>query len=182
MHQSMKPTIHLVIGSTGAGKSTYARQLAEKTSGARFAIDEWITALYGEDRPVDADYHWYRERIDRATDKIWRVASQLVNLGMDSVLEIGLTQHVEREKFYQRVREAGVTLRLHVLDAPREVRWQRVEQRNQHQGETFSMEVTRGMFDFVEEMWEPPKEEEMREWKGQHIDSSKPGTSGKTRA
>ena len=171
----MKAKLYLIIGATGAGKSTFARQLASKKGAARFAIDEWITALFGDDRPADADYHWYRERIDRATDKIWRIASEVVTLGMDAVLEIGLTQRADREAFYARVRAAGLPLRLYVLNAPTEKRWQRVAARNQEQGETFSLEVTRAMFDFVEGMWEPPEEEEMKAWRGCVVDTSGAG-------
>jgi predicted kinase len=46
--------LHLIIGSTGAGKSTYARTLATRHSGVRFAIDEWMLELFEPDRPEDA--------------------------------------------------------------------------------------------------------------------------------
>jgi len=38
--------IHLVCGSTGAGKTTYARALSERIGAVRFSIDEWMTALF----------------------------------------------------------------------------------------------------------------------------------------
>ena len=50
-------------------------------------------------------------------------------------------------------------MELHVLDIPAEVRWQRVCERNRG-GETFSFEVTREMFDFMEARWELPSVEE----------------------
>jgi predicted kinase len=37
---------HLVAGSTGAGKSTAAREIAERVGGVRFSMDEWMNALY----------------------------------------------------------------------------------------------------------------------------------------
>jgi len=43
--------IHLVFGSQGAGKSTYAKKLAEKVKGVYLSIDEWMQELYGADAP-----------------------------------------------------------------------------------------------------------------------------------
>ncbi len=155
--------LHLVIGSTGAGKSTYSLRLAEELGAVRFVIDEWMQALYGDDCPVDAGHDWYMPRIRRCTRQILNVALQLASRGSSSVLEIGLTQRRARQEFYRQVDQAGLGLRLHVIEAPREVRWQRVQSRNRERGTTFALEVTRDMFDFVETMWEPPDEVECRE-------------------
>jgi predicted kinase len=158
--------IHLVVGSTGAGKSTYARALSRDLGAARFAIDEWMETLFFADRPDDAGPDWYMNRIARATDMIWEMVTQLVPLGTSTVLEIGLTQRDARSQFYDRVTARDLSLKLHVVDAPREERWARVEGRNRDKGETYSMQVTRGMFDFVENMWEPPEPAELERWNG----------------
>ena len=165
-------TIQLVIGSTGAGKSTYSRALSSRLSAVRFAIDEWMETLFLPDRPADAQHEWYLDRISRSTALIWDTVMQLANLGTSVVLEIGLTQRGPRAEFYQRVDDAGLSLRLHVVEAPRDVRWARVDARNRERGETFSMEVTRGMFDFVEGMWEPPEAPELRQRQGIIIDTT----------
>lgn len=86
------------------------------------------------DRPEDAAPAWYLERIARATEMIWTISQQLVAGGVDVVLEIGLTARADRDAFYERVRRAGHRLTLHVVDAPRELRWSRVEARNREQG------------------------------------------------
>ncbi len=152
--------VHIVVGPTGAGKSTYSKAWALEHGAVRFAIDEWMVALFAKDRPDDAGFEWYVDRIERCTNQIWSVCRQLLALEQAVVLEIGLTQHAARSEFYQRVEADGYECQLHVIEAPRELRWQRVEQRNREQGETYSLEVTRGMFDFVETMWEPPDEAE----------------------
>ena len=41
--------MHLLCGPTGAGKTTYARELAEAESAVRFSIDEWMSALFWMD-------------------------------------------------------------------------------------------------------------------------------------
>ncbi len=82
-----------------------------------------------------------------------------------------MTQRAARQELYERVSRAGLRLQLHVVDAPAELRWQRVQQRNEQRGDTFALEVTREMFDFVESMWEPPDEAELRAHQGERIDA-----------
>jgi predicted kinase len=103
---------------------------------------------------------------------IWRLVGDLARVRTPSVLEVGLTQRAAREAFYERARAAGLGLKLHALDAPASLRWERVEARNQSRGETFSLQVTRDMFDFVEQMWEAPDEQELREHAGERVDTS----------
>jgi predicted kinase len=172
--------IHLIVGSTGSGKSTFARALAQRCGGMRFAIDEWMMQLFGPDRPEAADYDWYAPRIERSSEMIWRLVADLARLRTPSVLEVGLTQRAAREAFYERARAEGLRLKLHALDAPASLRWDRVEARNQSRGETFSLQVTRDMFDFVEQMWEAPDEHELREHAGERVDTSVRTTSAST--
>ena len=61
---------HVVTGSTGAGKSTFARELATRVSGMRFSIDEWMTRLYWMDSPEKKDFEWAMERIARCEEQI----------------------------------------------------------------------------------------------------------------
>lgn len=170
----MLADLHLVVGSTGAGKSTFARQLAQSSGAVRFAVDDWMQELFAPDRPADAGYDWYAPRIARCTELIWTLASRLVRVGTPSVLEIGLTERAARQAFYERAREQGFVVRLHVVEAPADVRWQRVEARNRDKGDTFALEVTRDMFDFVETMWQRPDDAELRAQHGERIDTSGP--------
>lgn len=159
----------LVVGSTGAGKSTFARQLARDQGGVCFIIDEWMVRLYGPDRPEDAGYDWYAPRIERCTERIFQLACDLAEVGVPAVLEIGLTEREARQAFYERTRRAGLTLKLYALQAPAGVRWERVVARNRERGPTFTLNVTREMFDFVESLWEPPDATELAAQNGERI-------------
>ena len=46
---SLTPLIHLICGSTGAGKTTYAKALAAKLGAVHFSIDQWMATLYWPD-------------------------------------------------------------------------------------------------------------------------------------
>lgn len=152
--------VHLVVGPVGAGKSTFALKLAQDRAAIRLTLDEWMVTLFRPDRPETDRVAWYRERAERCIDQIWKVALQLTAQRRDVVLEIGLLQREERERFYARVDEAELPLTIHVLDAARDVRRDRVQQRNCQQGPTFSMVVPPEIFELASDLWEPPENDE----------------------
>jgi len=156
--------IHLICGSTGAGKTTYALGLTQRLSGVRFSIDDWMTTLFWKDSPQPIEPAWAIERIERCYAQIWSTARQVAARGVPCVLDLGFIQVSNRDKFAALAREAGLAAQLHLLDVPAEERWRRVRARNLDKSETYQLDfdVTREMFDFVESMWEPPTEEEMR--------------------
>jgi adenylate kinase family enzyme len=47
--------IILIVGSTGAGKTTYARKLAEQIQAVVYSIDDWMKGLYWQDMPAKAN-------------------------------------------------------------------------------------------------------------------------------
>ena len=42
----ISPTIHMMFGFIGSGKSTFARKLESELRAARFSPDEWMVAPY----------------------------------------------------------------------------------------------------------------------------------------
>jgi uncharacterized glyoxalase superfamily protein PhnB/predicted kinase len=152
--------VHLVIGPVGAGKSTFALQLAQERSAIRLTLDEWMATLFRPDRPETDRIAWYRERAQRCIDQICKLVQQLTAQRHDVVLEIGLLQRDERERFYARLDEARLPLTLYVLDAARDIRRERVSRRNREQGPTFSMVVPPEIFELASDLWEPPEGEE----------------------
>jgi hypothetical protein len=54
----MTATIHLLCGSTGAGKTTHARDLVAQTGAVSFSIDAWMAALFWMDAPEPPDPAW----------------------------------------------------------------------------------------------------------------------------
>jgi predicted kinase len=153
--------IILISGLVGAGKSTYAREL-EKTNGAvRFSIDEWMATLFKADWPDDLNFKWSMERIYRIEDQIWSMVEKLISINVTAVLDLGLLKLEHRQKFYELAATHGYEIETHLIEADKAIRWQRVQNRNLEKGETFSLEVTREMFDFCEELYERPHGDEM---------------------
>jgi predicted kinase len=146
--------MHLVIGPVGAGKSTFAARLALDHAAVRLTLDQWMATLFSPDRPTERVIEWYVERAARAVEQIGTVALDVTHVGTDVVLEIGLLTRREREAFYGRVGAGDLTI--HVVDAAREVRRRRVQQRNREGGPTFTMVVPPEIFELASALWEPP--------------------------
>jgi predicted kinase len=157
-------TWHLVAGSTGAGKTTATREIAERVGGVRLSIDAWMNALYWMDCPEKNDFAWALERVGRCEAQIEAVARELARVGVDAVLDLGFTTRAQRVGWLEKARAAGVGCVLHVLEVGAEVRWARVLERNRGTGGTYAFEVTREMFDFMEGRWEAPSVEERGEF------------------
>ncbi|WP_238379848.1 MULTISPECIES: AAA family ATPase [Stenotrophomonas] len=147
--------IHLVEGPVGAGKSTFVAGLRELHKAAGFILDAWFVRLYSPDRPAANLMEWYAARKARCLDQIWVTAREVLDTDRDVVLELGLVEKASREHFYAQVREAGYDLVVYLLDAPRDVRRDRVRQRNREKGVTFSMEVSDAFFELASDHWEP---------------------------
>ena len=112
----------LTCGLPGAGKTTIARQLAADRSALRLTQDEWLIAL-GSD-PWDAPT---REKLDH---ELWRLAQEVLRLGLSVVLDFGLWARIERDEMRSAARVLGVGVELHFLDVPADELWRRIEARN----------------------------------------------------
>ena len=82
-------TAHLICGSTGAGKTTYALKLAGVTGAIRFTIDEWMARLFLPDAPEPLTFQWALERVIRCENQILAVCGQIAPLGRDVILDLG---------------------------------------------------------------------------------------------
>ncbi|MDH5694108.1 MAG: ATP-binding protein [Gammaproteobacteria bacterium] len=154
------PTIYLIEGPVGSGKSTIAMQLSEEHSAPRLILDEWMAILFNADRPAGGSIEWYMERKERCLDQILKVASSILLSSSNVVLELGLIRQSDRFKFYEWVDLVGVPLEIAVVDAPREIRRDRVKERNRTKGSTYFMEVPEHIFEVASDMWEPVDESE----------------------
>lgn len=163
------PQVVLIVGCTGAGKTTYARNLADEIGAIRFSIDEWMMALFWPDSPQPIQFSWTMERVERCEAQIFATARQAADRGVPVVLDLGFTTRKHRDKFTALASQAGLSVAVHFVDVPAEERWRRVEQRNAERGATYAMTVDQEMFDFMEGLWEPPGEAEWRANGGRRI-------------
>ncbi|MGO4920629.1 AAA family ATPase [Maribacter spongiicola] len=153
--------LHLIVGNTGSGKTTYSKELKKKTKGVIFSIDTWNNTLFLPDKTETDGLEWFLERIERAETMILNVVTQLEESHIDAILDLGLSKFEHREKFRAFAVSNGYKITLHFLDISKDTRWQRVQQRNTKKGDTFEFEVTQENFEFMETWFEKPTKNEL---------------------
>ena len=153
--------IHIVFGPQGAGKSTYAKKLSEEVNGVHLSIDDWMWTLYGEDLPKPMNLKWIMDRVERCEKQIWSTSEKIVGCGCEVILDLGFTKLAKREMIRTLAKDLDISAQVHYVDALHSIRRRRVLKRNVEKGETFSFEVTPGMFDFMETEFEKPTEKEL---------------------
>ena len=83
-----RPTLHLMCGLPGAGKTTEARRLEAEFGAVRLTPDDWIHS-FNQD-------HWSRKDIDGLRDPVEAVqkelAARLLSLGVSVILDWGCTE------------------------------------------------------------------------------------------
>ena len=88
----------LTCGLPGAGKTTLAKRFAADRSALRLTQDEWLIALGSS--PWDAPT---REKLDH---ELWRLAQDVLRLGVSVVLDFGLWTRIERDETRSAARVA----------------------------------------------------------------------------
>jgi hypothetical protein len=116
------PTLHLVCGLPGAGKTTLAKALERQGSVVRLCPDEWMIAL-GADG-YDAQM---RETVEGLQ---WDLAQRLLALGVSVILENGFWRREERDRYRARAAELGAAAKVHFLDVPPDELIRRLKDRN----------------------------------------------------
>jgi predicted kinase len=155
------PTLNAIVGPCGAGKTTYAHAFARREGAVAFILDDWMARLFGPDMPQPLEYEWMLERVGRCEAQIWSAAAATLAAGTPVILDIGLMRRSDRARVRQIAEGAGLDLVFHIVDAPQDVRRARVAGRNVVRGESFAIEVSPDMFDFIEGVYEPPEPAEL---------------------
>lgn len=151
----------IVTGPTGVGKTTYSLSLSKEIGAIRFSIDPWMQNLFSKDM-TSLDYSWMIERVNRCYVQIWNVSEQILQLNGNVVLDLGFTTKEQREHFSELTRKLEIDPEVHYLNAPKETRKKRVENRNMEKDPSvYSFEVTDFMFNFMEPKYEIPDEKEL---------------------
>ncbi len=122
----MSPTLHLLCGLPGSGKTTRARELEAAGRGVLLNADAWVCRLY----PDDADAAARDERKSWVEQVQWELAERLLRGGVSVILDWGLWTRAERDGLRGRARELGAEVQTVFLDAPLPTLHERIARRN----------------------------------------------------
>lgn len=149
------PTLHLLHGIVGSGKTTFARRLEREFHAVRFSPDEWMVALHGTNPPESV----FRPQHERIMALIWEHADRVLRAGSDVVFEDGFWTRASRDEARQRAREVGVPWQLYALHCPVDEARRRVLARTTTLPPG-TLEITGPTFDHLLRQLEPLGEDE----------------------
>src|SRR6476659_5774046 len=121
-----KPTVYLICGFIGAVKTTFAKELEEKTVAVRITKDEWSIRLIGNDPTIDGYVQWDRKIIGLSRDFAFYVAEK----GIDVIMDEGFWAKEERDELKKKIEAIGAKAVLYYVDTPIETIRERVVKRN----------------------------------------------------
>lgn len=152
---------HLIYGPVGAGKTTYAKRKAEELNAVVFTMDEWMTSLFQDDYGPQTNRKWLLERSRRCEKQIWKLSRQILNSGIDVILDLGLWERADRDWHAEYCDKHGIEYEFYYVNASVSLRRDRVFDRNLLKPETYEFEVTDVMFASIEELFESPDADEL---------------------
>jgi predicted kinase len=88
----------------------------------RLTKDEWLWAL--------GSTPWNEPTREKIEHELWRLAQEILRLGLSVVLDFGLWARTERDEMRSVARGLGVGVELHYLEVPTDELWRRIEARN----------------------------------------------------
>ena len=146
------PTLHLICGLPGSGKTTLARQLEHDLPALRLAPDEWMARIVGD------GYDGAKRAAVEAVQ--WEIAARALSLGVTVILENGFWSRAERDDYRARAAALRVETRLYFLDVPRDELLRRLALRNAAvPPDTFPVDAAH--LDLWMSSFEPPSPDEL---------------------
>jgi predicted kinase len=151
------PTLFLMVGLPGSGKTTLAKQLEAEHNALRLTPDKWIPILYGD----DLDQATLDSVRDPVENMQWQVAARALALGVNVILDFGFWGRGERDDFRARAAALGAQSQICFLDVPHEELSARLAARNADlPPDTFH--VTQAQLDLWASWFKPPTLDELK--------------------
>ena len=149
------PTLYLICGRIGAGKSTLGRELAARPSTLLIVMDEWMSVLFPTENNTIDDFAILSARLRSIMGPhIVSILRQNVSI----VLDFPANTVKWRAWMRSLIDEAGVAHELHVLDIPDSICKERLRRRNQDGRHPY--QVDEATYDLFMSYFVPPQPDE----------------------
>ena len=121
-----KGTLIFFCGKMGAGKSTYAKKLANELSAVLLSEDDWLSAIYPEEITNFDDYIKYSSRLKPLLKEHVR---RILNSGVSVVMDFPGNTKNQRAWFKEIFSEGHIPHKLIYLKADNQLCLKQLEQR-----------------------------------------------------
>jgi predicted kinase len=119
--------LYFMCGKMAAGKSTYARQLAQTKNAVLLIQDEFLDTLYPDEIRSIQDFVKYSARVK---DALSLHIQELLTRGVSVVLDFPGNTRVQRQWFRQVFESVNVDHELHFIDVPDDLCKRQLRQRS----------------------------------------------------
>lgn len=120
------PTLYLICGLPGSGKTTLAKRMEQTHQALRLSPDEWIMSFVA-DKSDDVELDRLRDPIEALQ---WEVALRVLSLGANVILEWGFWLKEEREGYRRNAEALGFAVETLYLKVELEELKARLAKRN----------------------------------------------------
>ena len=117
-----KPTLYIVQGFIGAGKSTFSKKLSHDTGAVHLNPDEWVTKTYSEEEYMS---NW-NKCFDEIVKLLWGKAKQYLLNGKDVIFDMGFWYKKDRDFAKSVAKECNSNFKLFYLYVPDDILKQRI--------------------------------------------------------
>ena len=144
------PTVHLLHGLPGSGKTTFARQLEASTGAILLNHDELTATVLGS-TPTTPDFQRWSQPLH---ELIWSLTAKLVGRKFDVILDHGFWTRADRDAARARVHALGALPKLYALTCDAATADARVIARNR-QALPGALMLDQATLDFFRAKFEP---------------------------
>lgn len=151
----------MTCGRICTGKSTYAEKLRTERKGVVLSVDEITLALFEHEIGDKHD-----EYVERAENYLYKKSLEVIECGIDAILDWGFWQKSEREYARRFYESRGVESEFHYIDISDDEWERRIEKRNRmvEKGEISAYYVDENLAAKVAGIFEKPTEDEIDVW------------------
>ena len=123
----MKPTVYMMLGVPGSGKTTFSKQLQSRLELPRFAIDEEYSKLGGDLH----DHRWNKDLAEQAGEHIKQQTKKLVAEGQSVILDLCPWIKARRDEYRKYVDSIGASCHIYYFEVDKEELLRRLDKRNE---------------------------------------------------
>lgn len=133
----------------GFGKTTIAKEMAQKLPAVCLTHDEFMVKLYGRNMPC----HEFRSDYEKVDAVLWELAAKIIHCGIDVIMDYGFWSHKDREEAFNQAKKITPDVVFHVTSCDMSEAKRRILQRSAENSD--ELYISEDEFDTLAKRYEP---------------------------